>query len=91
VVRFIEVKGRSNATATIELKGNELVAAESYGERYYLYRLFEEDKGGFGLTVLQNPLKHKDALQPAVYVRLEGATARQQFTLEGGIQKSKNS
>lgn len=87
VLRFIEVKGRNNAAAIIELKGNELSAAETYGERYYLYRLFEADIGNFTLTVLQNPLKHKEALLPAVHIDLNRAVNRKQFNLSGGIQQ----
>jgi hypothetical protein len=91
VARFIEVKGRSSATAVIELKGNELAAAERYGEKYYLYRLFEADDGGYKLAILQNPLGQKEALQPAVHVGMERAASTQQFTLAGGIQRNKES
>jgi hypothetical protein len=90
VARFIEVKGRSNEVATIELKGNELTAAEGYRARYYLYRLFEFDDGNFELAVLQNPLDHKDALQPAVHVSLDRAVATLRFLLTDGIQKDQN-
>jgi hypothetical protein len=88
VVRFIEVKGRGNTAATIELKGNELTAAEIHRERYYLYRLFEADDGTFQLMVLQNPLSHKEALQPAVHVGIERADATQLFALIGGLRNS---
>jgi len=91
VVRFIEVKGRRDAAAVIELKGNELSAAEIHGERYYLYRLFYTDHGDFGLTILQDPLKHKEALQPAVHVNLGRAAAAMRFSLAGGIQKTTGS
>ncbi|MCC7264522.1 MAG: DUF3883 domain-containing protein [Candidatus Latescibacteria bacterium] len=86
VVRFIEVKGRGSAAATIELKGNQLSAAGQHGERYFLYRLFEAEDGTFELTILQNPLKHKEALQPAVYVGMEQAKATQRFSLIGGLK-----
>ena len=88
VIRFIEVKGRGNAGASIELRGNELSAAERYGERYFLYRLFEADDGTFELTVLQNPLMHKKALQPAVHVIMQRTDAMQRFSLSGGLKKS---
>jgi hypothetical protein len=91
VVRFIEVKGRGNAGATIELKGNELSAAEKYGERYFLYRLFEADDEAFELTVLRNPLQHKEALEPAVHVIMERAEATQRFSLIGGLKKEAGS
>jgi hypothetical protein len=88
VNRFIEVKGRSNAGASIELRGNELSAAERYGERYFLYRLFEADDGTFDLTVLQNPLMHKEALQPAVHVIMQRTDAVQRFSLYGGLKRN---
>jgi hypothetical protein len=87
VDRFIEVKGRSDKAATIELKGNELSAAEEYGERYYIYRLSELDNGEFMLTILQNPLMQKEALRPAVYVTMENAAATKRYSLSGGMLK----
>jgi hypothetical protein len=84
VVRFIEVKGRCGSVATIELKGNSLSAAEKYGNRFFLYRLFELENGVFELSTLQNPLKHKEALRPAVHVTMEHAETTQRFSLAGG-------
>jgi Domain of unknown function (DUF3883) len=86
VQRFIEVKGRSERSAIIELKGNELSAAVEHGEKYYLYRLFDAGDGAFILSVLQNPLEHKNALQQVVHVSLDRAEATRKFSLEGGIQ-----
>jgi hypothetical protein len=88
VARFIEVKGRSDKAASIELKGNELSAAEDFGERYYIYRLSELDDGTFMLTILQNPLEHKEALRPAVHVTLENTASTQLFSLSGGLLKN---
>lgn len=88
VDRFIEVKGRGNGGASIELRGNELDAAERYGSRYFLYRLFEEGDGTFELAVLQNPLIHKEALQPAVHVVMQRTDAMLRFSLSGGLMKS---
>lgn len=87
VERFIEVKGRGTAGASIELRGNELSAAERYGERYFLYRLFEGDNDTFHLTILQNPLVHKEALAPSVHVVMQRAIATQRFSLFGGYKK----
>jgi len=84
VVRFIEVKGRSGSGATIELKGNSLSAAESYGGRFFLYRLCESENGVFELAILQNPLMHKEALRSAVHVTMECAGTTQRFSLTGG-------
>ena len=77
----------AHADATIELKGNELTAAENYRERYYLYRLFETDEGNFELAVLQNPLEHKNALQPVVHLVMQRADKMERFSLIGGMMK----
>jgi hypothetical protein len=87
VVRFIEVKGRGNPGATIELRGNELAAADRYKDRYFLYRLYEGDDGAYELTVLENPLARKEALRAAVHVVMEQAEATRRFALIGGVQK----
>jgi hypothetical protein len=87
VVRFIEVKGRADSTATIELKGNELTAAERYGGRYFLYRFYEATDDTFVLTVLQDPLSHKNALQSVVHVSLDRADTARKFRLVGGIRQ----
>jgi hypothetical protein len=90
VARFVEVKGRGVSGATIELKGNELAAADRYKDRYFLYRLFEAADGTFELTVLDNPLLHKEALRAAVHVVMEQAQATQRFALIGGLRKEQH-
>ena len=40
VVRFIEVKGRNQRTGAVELTENELLGAETYRDRYFIYRVF---------------------------------------------------
>jgi Domain of unknown function (DUF3883) len=40
VERFIEVKGRNQRTGAVELTENELLGAEKYGSRYFIYRVF---------------------------------------------------
>jgi hypothetical protein len=87
VVRFIEVKGRTSSGAAIELKGNALAAAETFHERYYIYRLFESPDGYYSLAVLSNPLARKSALRPAVYVGLQQAVETEQFLIVGGIER----
>jgi len=57
VDRFIEVKGRSADKGSIPLKGNELTNAQKYREKYYIYRIYEdEDSGVFELIELSDPL-----------------------------------
>jgi hypothetical protein len=87
VDRFIEVKGRNDSAASIELRGNELSAAEEFGDRYFIYRLSESADGTYLLTILQNPLCHKEALRPAVHVILENTASTQLFSLSGGLSK----
>jgi hypothetical protein len=79
VVRFIEVKGRSNSTAKIDLKGNELSAAQRYRERYFLYRFYEQQPGEFVVSTLQNPMDATEALDPVVEVSLEAAFSTRHF------------
>jgi len=62
VERFIEVKGRSNESSPISLKGNELDAAATYGEKYFIYRLYLEESYKYIMMVLQNPLNHPEAI-----------------------------
>lgn len=90
VLRFVEVKGRSHAAASIELAGNELSAAERYGERYFLYRLYEESDGKFSLALLQDPLSQKQALKPVVQVNLDRAEKTHRYVLSGGILRGYN-
>ncbi len=61
IVRFIEVKGSSAEKGAIILKGNELKGAQTYKERFYLYRIYE-DENGFELIELNDPIaSEKDA------------------------------
>ena len=85
ILRFIEVKGRKNENAEIELRGNELDAAIKYGERYYLYRLFWSGENGYSLSILQDPHASDEALEAAVYVHLNRANAMEQYEMSGGI------
>ena len=59
VERFIEVKGKNSENSTIELRGNELLKAQQFGPRFYLYRVYEETKGEFLVLILDNPLSAK--------------------------------
>jgi len=58
ITKFIEVKGSGLARGSITLKGNELKAAQEYPDRYYLYRVYEDEdeRGTFELIELANPL-----------------------------------
>jgi hypothetical protein len=58
IMRFIEVKGSGLVRGSITLKGNELKAAQNFPDRYYLYRVYEDEdeRGTFELIELANPL-----------------------------------
>jgi len=56
VDRFIEVKGSSSAKGSITLKGNELKRAQKSKDKYFLYRIYEPNKGEFELVELSDPL-----------------------------------
>jgi Domain of unknown function (DUF3883) len=42
VARFVEVKGRSDRGGSIELTQNQRNAAEKFGARYYVYRVYQD-------------------------------------------------
>jgi hypothetical protein len=63
VERFIEVKGSTSEHGVIELKGNELAAAQRWRDRYYLYRVYKSAPGEYELRLLRDPLSaHKLSL-----------------------------
>lgn len=84
VERFIEVKGRGSDDTPITLKGNELEAAKTYADLYYLYRLYQKPSGDYELIILQNPLNHGEALDNVVdvYVNRAQDTSRFELALE---------
>lgn len=86
VIRFIEVKGRKDEKATIELRGNERSTAATHKENYYLYRLYKIKTGQYQLSILKNPLEQKEALEPAVHVDINRAIKTEQISLSGGLQ-----
>ncbi len=79
VDRFIEVKGRRNRGASIELRGNEKDAASKYANKYYLYRLYETSSGEYSLSILQNPLNDVDAIEHSLYVHMDRSKNREEF------------
>lgn len=72
----------------MELRGNELAAARTYRERYFIYRFFEAGEGEYELAILHDPLSESAALKEAVYVHLEQAQKTRRFALRGGIWRS---
>ena len=80
VDRFIEVKGRSNPSAKIELKGNELKKAQEEGARYYIYRVFQNEEG-FHIATLRNPLACDEAITPVVCVDLDRANSTERYLM----------
>lgn len=57
VERFIEVKGSASEKGSVILRGNELYSAQTFRERFFVYRVYEEeDTGLFELITLGDPL-----------------------------------
>ncbi|RYZ90888.1 MAG: DUF3883 domain-containing protein [Proteobacteria bacterium] len=90
VTRYIEVKGRGDASAKIDLRGNEFDCAWRESKRYFLYRLYESGTGDYSLTILQDPLHQEDAVSHFVSVDLDAADARQCFDLSPVSEKPKD-
>jgi Protein NO VEIN, C-terminal len=84
IKRFIEVKGRSNEKGAIPLKGNELDAARTYSEQYYIYRLYEKNNLENVLLILNNPLEHKEALENIIEVDPSRAIETERYHLTFG-------
>ena len=58
VERFIEVKGRNQRTGAVELSENELLGAEKFGLRYFIYRVFcDPSDSSRELAILPDPIK----------------------------------
>jgi hypothetical protein len=76
VERFIEVKGSSHSQGPVILTGNELDAAQKFGDRYFLYRVHEDTaKGTASLVVLRNPASVPESIhmQINLFVQRDGA------------------
>ncbi|SKA71214.1 protein of unknown function [Paucidesulfovibrio gracilis DSM 16080] len=84
VERFIEVKGRRDKGAAIELRGNEMNAAHERQEKYYIYRMSKNGEGSFELSILNNPMAHKNALEQSIYVDMDRAESLERFNVSGG-------
>ena len=78
VLRFIEVKGKVSDRGSIELKGNELASAKKYKDRYYLYRVYEDDdnQGVFELVELADPVGVGEAVKIVYEVNPFRASAK---------------
>lgn len=59
VIRFVEVKGSNSSTGSIVLAGNELDRAQKSKDKYFLYRIYESQKGKFELVELSDPLSEE--------------------------------
>lgn len=81
VERFIEVKGRTNKQAVIELKGNEKDAAKKYADKYYLYRISQISADTFSLSILKNPLLEPEVIEHAVYIDLDRSSKKEEFEI----------
>jgi len=64
--RFIEVKGSTSEKGSITLKGNQLRSAQTYRDRFFIYRIYEDESTGiYDLVMVNDPLEcERDALEP---------------------------
>ena len=68
VLRFIEVKGRSDRTSVVGLTENERDAAVILGERYFIYRMYRDAvDGGYELAILGDPTESASESARLVY------------------------
>jgi len=90
VERFIEVKGSVNEKGAIDLKGNELTAAKTYKNKYYLYRMYEKTQNEYYVLIVVDPLNQKEALEEIWEVIPDRAKDASRFHIEIGIEELKN-
>lgn len=69
----------SGGTAKIELKDNELKAARTHSNRYYLYRFYVERPDVYLVTALRDPLGAVEATSIAVHIDLERARSTERY------------
>jgi hypothetical protein len=77
IIRYIEVKGRSNRTGQVELTDNEYRAAESQVGRYFIYRVFVDRNhpGQYEIAILSNPLSSEAVRHVTRFDLVEGSGA----------------
>jgi hypothetical protein len=87
VSRFIEVKGRRDSGAKIDLRDNELQAARSFGSKYYLYRIYDRGNDCYSLAILKNPLNDRKGRRRFYEINLDASTQTEQFDLSAGLTR----
>jgi hypothetical protein len=87
VERFIEVKGRRDSGAKIDLRDNELSAAFRFANKYYIYRVFDRRDGTYAFAILQDPLRARGGRKRFYEVNLDSADGTRRFELAGGLTK----
>jgi hypothetical protein len=87
VNRFIEVKGRRDSGAKIDLRDNELSAAQRFGSKYYLYRVYDRGDGDYSLAILKDPLNDRSGRRRFYEINLDAADQTERFDLAGGLTK----
>jgi hypothetical protein len=81
VERFIEVKGRKDKQAEIELRGNEKNAASKYGDKYYVYLISQISEHSFTLSILKNPLLDPAVVEHSIYLHLDRSNKKEEFEI----------
>ena len=82
------MKGRSAEGATIDLRGNELTAAQTYRGRYFLYRVFDKGDHTYEIAVLRDPLGDAKGARAVVEINLEAAAGTEEFQIVGGLSEN---
>ena len=88
MARFIEVKGRKDSAAKIDLRDNALTAAREHKGRYFLYRVFDRGDGSYGLAILKNPLHDARGIRQYYEVNLDAAAGTEEYDLTGGMTEA---
>ncbi len=82
VDRFIEVKGKTDYAAKIDLGNYQLDAAQEYDDRYWLYRVYEYPDGRIDLIALNNPIEDENARTWWVKIDPLRASEADQYEIE---------
>lgn len=77
----------SSGNTRIDLRGNELAAAQRYRRRYFLYSVFDKHDGTYEMAILMDPLGDAKGVRAVVEINLEYAAGTEEFRVTGGIHE----
>ena len=88
IIRLIEVKGTSSGNTRIDLRGNELAAAQRNRGRYYLYSVFDKHDDTYEMAILRDPLGDAKGVRSVIEINLELADGTEEYRITGGIHEN---